>query len=36
MSCDGNAMITSASVALENSSEGRCKVKRLDAGVLAG
>ena len=29
-------MVTSASVALEYSSEGRCEVKWLDAGVLAG
>lgn len=29
-------MITSVSVALEYPSEGRCKVKQLDAGALAG
>ena len=29
-------MITSVSVALEYLSEGRCEVKWLDAGVLAG
>jgi hypothetical protein len=29
-------MITSASVALEYLSEGRCEVKGLDAGALAG
>lgn len=29
-------MITSAYVVLEYSSEGRCKVKRLDASALAG
>ena len=29
-------MITSESIVLEYSSEGRCKVKRLDAGALAG
>ena len=29
-------MLTSASVVLEYSSEGRCEVKQLDAGALAG
>ena len=31
-----SAVITSVSVVSEYSSEGRCEVKRLDAGALAG